>query len=381
MKAINPNDLFKLDKDSISFITLKDGNMIMIDESAPEKFISNNPNKITNSSQKNNSSQKLTVSKRLTFSYKGENIPNNLYNEKINSRYNDIYEQKILKNDFNLISKISKNTNFEFKPKIPNKNKINDINTFQLNENYNINNNINPKTNVNVNTSKNTLINLDENNNNNMTEEEKIDLRIRRKSRNYLERLNLAFGEKNKQLINAVISLKIPSDINRQFNATQKEFNSMVAQLKSKRSKYRTEENQKSIYRKNYELYKDDNNKILSNLKFSKLKHYEEAAADDIENEQLLHKKELLGKNKFKNYNLNNNNFNDTISLLNLKGINKSIIFGTNDSFRSSNSLYGNKTGFSNDSRSLSSRFGGNNIGYSSTLICPSNIFKIKTKE
>ena len=140
MKAINPNDLFKLDKDSISFITLKDGNMIMIDESAPEKFISNNPNKITNSSQKNNSSQKLTVSKRLTFSYKGENIPNNLYNEKINSRYNDIYEQKIIKNDFNLISKISKNTNFEFKPKIPNKNKINDINTFQLNENYNINN-------------------------------------------------------------------------------------------------------------------------------------------------------------------------------------------------------------------------------------------------
>ena len=107
----------------------------------------------------------------------------------------------------------------------------------------------------------------------------------------------------------------------------------------------------------------------------------EEAAADDIENEQLLHKKELLGKNKFKNYNLNNNNFNDTISLLNLKGMNKSIIFGINDSFRSSNSLYGNKTGFSNDSRSLSSRFGGNNIGYSSTLICPSNIFKIKTKE
>ena len=378
MKAINPNDLFKLDTDSISFITLKDGNMIMIDESAPEKFSSNNPNNIADYSQKNKSPQKLTFSKRLTFSYNGENIPNNLNNEKINSRYSDINTQKIIKNDFNLISKISKNTNFEFKPKILDRNKINDINNFKLNENYNINNDINPKTNLNVNTTKN---NLDENNNNNMTEEEKLDLRIRRKSRNYLERLNLAFGEKNKQLINAVISLKIPSDINRQFNATQKEFNSLVSQLKSKRSKYRTEENQKSIYKKYYELYKDDNNKILSNLKFSKLKHYEEAAADDIENEQLLHKKELLGKNKFKNYNLNNNNFNNTISLLNLKGMNKSIILGMNDSFRSSNSSYGNKTGFSNDSRSLSSRYGGNSIGYSSTLICPSNIFKIKTKE
>ena len=392
MEAINPNDISKLDADTISFITLKDGNVIMIDESAPEKFISNNPNKITNSSQKNNSSQKLTVSKRLTFSYEGKNIPN-INNERINSRYHDINEEKIIKNDFNLISTIDKNTNFELKSNNNNNNfnlqilqKNENDNIYYNNNNDNNNININPKLNLN----KNSLKELNEKNKKNMTEEEQIDERIRRKSRNYLERLNLAFGEKNKQFINAVISLKIPSDINRQLNATQKEFDSMVTQLKAKRSKYKPEKSEKSIYQRYYELYKDNTNKELSNINYNKLKHYEEAAADDIENEELLSKREILGKNKFKNNSLiYNNNYNNLHGCLNLKGFNKTMFLGINDSNlnnnnnRSSlNSFYGNKTRSSiNENKSiLSSRLGGHSIGYSSTLVCPSNIFKTKVE-
>ena len=61
-----------------------------------------------------------------------------------------------------------------------------------------------------------------------ITEEENLDMRIKRKSRNYLERLNSIFSEKNKPLVNAVISLKIPSDVNRQQSETEKEFDMMV---------------------------------------------------------------------------------------------------------------------------------------------------------
>ena len=78
-------------------------------------------------------------------------------------------------------------------------------------------------------------------------------MRIKRKSRNYLERLNSIFSEKNKPLVNAVISLKIPSDVNREQSQTEKEFDMMVAQLKQKRSKYRTNLNDHCIYQKYFE--------------------------------------------------------------------------------------------------------------------------------
>ena len=382
MEAINPNDISKLDADTISYITLKNGNMIMIDESAPEKFESNNQNKNINSIQKNKKPKKLTVSKRLTYSYEGENIPNNLINEKNNYRYNDINQEKIIKNDFNLVSKIDKNTFFVLKSNNSNNKYNSNINNIPdlIKKEDNNNNNISKK-----------LKELNDENKANMTEEEKIDQRIRRKSRNYLERLNMAFGDNNNQLINAVISLKIFPDTNRKLNATQKEFNSLVSQLKAKRSKYRQEKKEKSIYHKYYEFYKDNTNKELSNINFNKLKHYEEAAADDIEKDELLSKNELLGTNKFKNNSLNyNNNYNTLYGCLNLKGINKNTLLEMNESYfnssninRSSiNSFYGNKTRSSiNENKSLlSSRLGGNSIGYSSTLVCPSNIFKTKVE-
>ena len=37
MKAIHPNDIITMDLNSISYLTLKNGDMILIDESVPEK--------------------------------------------------------------------------------------------------------------------------------------------------------------------------------------------------------------------------------------------------------------------------------------------------------------------------------------------------------
>ena len=37
METINPKNLIDIDPSSVSFITLKDGNIIMLDESAPVK--------------------------------------------------------------------------------------------------------------------------------------------------------------------------------------------------------------------------------------------------------------------------------------------------------------------------------------------------------
>ena len=72
MEAINPNDIAKLEKDEISFITFKNGNMIMVDESAPEKYqskeIKNNDKNIRiNNKDKDKNFQKLSISKKIIF--------------------------------------------------------------------------------------------------------------------------------------------------------------------------------------------------------------------------------------------------------------------------------------------------------------------------
>ena len=120
-----------------------------------------------------------------------------------------------------------------------------------------------------------------------MTEEEKLDNRIKRKSRNYLERLSLLFNERNKPLVNAVISLKIPSDVDKQVSATEKEFDMMVAQLKQKRSKYNINRPGNSIYQRytinaklNFNYYSVNNCKEGNNNK-TENKEYE---IDDYKN-------------------------------------------------------------------------------------------------
>ena len=402
MESINPSDIANLDFDSISFITLKTGDMIMIDNSVPKKIqldkkIKNNKN-IT---QKDTIKQKLSISKQNNFSYKGKITFN-----KFSSKYNNINNNQILlKNNFNLISKISKNISFCYKAKyskmflndiqnlnikeVPKKNSFLQYNhnnndnkeNFINNQNLNIINN-NIKSNINENplnkekVKENTQnLTLKRNNLNTkteeITEEENLDMRIKRKSRNYLERLNSIFSEKNKPLVNAVISLKIPSDVNREQSQTEKEFDMMVAQLKQKRSKYRINLNDHCIYKKYYELYKE-NNKEYKYFNLNRIKYYQEYENYNKENERM--------NTNENNNKIDNNIVNNTFyGSFNNKGINKSLIGlnDTNANNKTSMSIYGEKIKTTRENKLFNSRI--KEIGCNSTLICPTNNFKDKS--
>ena len=378
MEAINPNDIAKLEKDEISFITFKNGNMIMVDESAPEKYqskeIKNNDKNIRiNNKDKDKNFQKLSISKKIIFNFEGKESNLNLENKNIYQRSNDINSQKMQKNDFNLISYISKIVDFSYKGN-PNKNIINNIPILKFNDN--IKDNMNNDQNKLDNLSSSNLSNCINTKNEEITEEEKIDMRIKRKSRNYLEQINSLIEEKNKQRANAVISLKIPADISREFTSTQQKFNSMLTLFKQKKSKYSSNNNDKSIYQKYYESYKnkDKNIKLLKQMHLNRIKYYEEAEnenKDNYENKNDVLDKNKFNKNIFDNFNNNNTFFGEANSKENndtLSTINKFTI----------NSLNGKMTRASSEKRLINYKLGGSNIGYSSTLICPINIFKSK---
>ena len=404
METINPKDVGKLDFDSISFITLKNGDMIMIDGSAPEKYKSEAPKYDNYSIKSKNNIQNLEVMKQLSFTYKGKNKYNNTI-DKINNKI-------ILKNDFNSISYPSKAMNLSFKGISNNKFALNNFQNLPIKQNIkknslfeisNINNNINlnnkrlsynPEINPNINTLKkateNSNNNSSETNSNNppsstrnnninnlniqtreMTEEEKLDQRIKRKSRNYLERLSLIFNEKNKPLVNAVISLKIPSDVNRQISETEKEFDMMVTQLKQKRSKYNFSRTGNNLYNKYYELYKD-NNKEVKYLNLNRIKYYQEAENDNKENEPQMNNNETLNNNQ--------RMVDNTFNINNTIYVNNKTNFGigltdTNLNNKVMNSFYGEKNRATRDNNNFSSRIRTNS---SSSLVCPSNIIKNK---
>ena len=182
---------------------------------------------------------------------------------------------------------------------------------------------------------------------------------------------------KNKPLVNAVISLKIPSDVNRQLSEEEIDFDKMVTQLKQKRSKYNMNRKGESIYQRYYELYKD-NNKEYKYFNLNRIKYYQESDTDNKENEQQMNTNENFGKNQL-NLNKLNNNFtiNNTFygSFIN-KGNNKSLIGLTdyNINNKTANSFFGDKMKTSRENK-LFSRI---KAGSSSSLVCPSNIFKGK---
>ena len=406
METINPKDVGKLDFDSISFITLKNGDMIMIDGSAPEKYKSEAQKYDNYSTKIKNNIQNLEVMKQLSFTYKGKNKYNNTI-DKINNKI-------ILKNDFNSISYPSKAMNLSFKGISNNKFALNNFQNLPMEQNIkknslfeisNINNNINLNNkrlsynNPEINPNINTLKKATENNNNNssetnsnnppsstrnnninnlniqtreMTEEEKLDQRIKRKSRNYLERLSLIFNEKNKPLVNAVISLKIPSDVNRQISETEKEFDMMVTQLKQKRSKYNFSRTGNNLYNKYYELYKD-NNKEVKYLNLNRIKYYQEAENDNKENEPQMNNNETLNNN---NQRMVDNTFNINNTIYTNNKTNFGIgLTDTNLNNKVMNSFYGEKNRATRDNNNFSSRI---RMNSSSSLVCPSNIIKNK---
>ena len=109
----------------------------------------------------------------------------------------------------------------------------------------------------------------------------------------------------------------------------------MLTLFKQKKSKYSSNNNEKSIYQKYYESYKnkDKNIKLLKQIHLNRIKYYEEAENENKDNYE--NKNDVLDKNKFnKNIfdNLNNNNTffgesnskenNDTLSTINKFTIN-----------------------------------------------------------
>ena len=421
METIHPNDIQELDADTFSFITLKNGNMIMIDDSVPQKFKTTKTKNDNNSQKIERIPQDLKISEQLTISFKGKTPLNNI---NFNDNYSKNNDNKILvKSDFNLISEITENSNFSYFGK-PTHKAINNIPMIEINKNENENHsdnnektdrsnitkslntfspilssNTNIKTNVNQNMLLNNKNNNEENENNtssnkmnskneeNKEDEEENDIhsRIRRKSRNYIEKIEKLVGDRNRHTVKAVISLNIPSDVTRERSSTQKQFDKLVAQFRAKQSKYKKDKND-IIYQKYYELYKDKDSKLYNGPNFNRIKYYHEAEAEDIENDILFNTNEINSKNELNSNNnlMTNNTYNNTFSGGFNNNMNKSFNYNIiNPSFdnnlnKTMNSFYGVKTRTASENKNLNNKLVGSSIGYSSTLVYPSNRFMRK---
>ena len=418
METIHPNDIQELDADTFSFITLKNGNMIMIDDSVPQKA-KTIKSKNDNDSQKiERIPQDLKVSDQLTISFRGKEPENNI---NFNDNYNQNNDNKIIvKSDFNLLSKITENVNFSFFGN-PIHKPINNIPMISINKNENENHSDNNEktdrsnitkslntfspilssnTNIKANENQNILLNNknkndeDENNTssnriNSKNEENKegenendVGSRIRRKSRNYIEKIEKLVGDRNRHTVKAVISLNIPSDVTRERSSTQKQFDKLVAQFRQKQSKYRKDKND-LIYQKYYELYKDKDSKLYNGPNINRIKYYHEAEAEDIENDILFSSNEINSKNELNSNNnlMVNNTYNNTFCGGFNNNINKSFNYNIiNPSFdynlnKTMNSFNGAKTRISSENKILNNKLVGSSIGYSSALVYPSNRF------
>ena len=308
MESINPNDIMTLDLNSISYLTLKNGDMVLLDDTIPQKTNGNTKNNKESNLNENELKSshkeiKLEISSPLKISFEGKKDTN---------KY---------KSDFKLCSKIIKNVNFNFIGTKKN------LNNFSNNEKENINSlNINNKENKNnFKKEKNFLKNkdIDNNKNNNKNNEssdsmrpslkeseikpitnnkninehdvdfskiEKLDFNQsnlntnlsiplmnftnnldnnqgnRRKSR--ASRIfGVSGGKKNNRIsVNAVCSLNIKAEEKYKINLIS-QFNDIVDKLNAERDKkpiYNIIEDSKDRNVKYYEFYK---NKFPSNVK------------------------------------------------------------------------------------------------------------------
>ena len=92
MESINPKDFSEIDISTIEYLTLKNGNMILLDETAPE--MKNKANKNKNDFQKFNNFNILTISEPIAISFASLLNKHSLIN---NIKHNNNYS--IFKND------------------------------------------------------------------------------------------------------------------------------------------------------------------------------------------------------------------------------------------------------------------------------------------
>ena len=223
METINPKNFIDIDPTSVSFITLKDGNMIMLDDSTPvkpskEKKIQSSLEEI-NTLQKIKPQQILAVSFPTNFSYKG-NTKKNIILE-ITKNINFSYNKTVYKHKEKNMP--SPNSSIDFKSSMLQSKK--DMTNLNINNSTNINKNIFSEDNVNIRmtdtlVSKQTTINVN-NENENIMPSNNLSMYNDNKSRIKLEKKSdeniQAFTFKNEQ--------KKLLDINNEINLDLKEEN------------------------------------------------------------------------------------------------------------------------------------------------------------
>ena len=223
METINPKNFIDIDPTSVSFITLKDGNMIMLDDSTPvkpskEKKIQSSLEEI-NILQKIKPQQILAVSFPTNFSYKG-NVKKNIILE-ITKNINFSYNKTVYKHKEKNMP--SPNSSIDFKSSMLQSKK--DMTNLNINNSTNINKNIFSEDNVNIRmtdtlVSKQTTINVN-NENENIMPSNNLSMYNDNKSRIKLEKKSdeniQAFTFKNEQ--------KKLLDINNEINLDLKEEN------------------------------------------------------------------------------------------------------------------------------------------------------------
>ena len=223
METINPKNFIDIDPTSVSFITLKDGNMIMLDDSTPvkpskEKKIQSSLEEI-NTLQKIKPQQILAVSFPTNFSYKG-NTKKNIILE-ITKNIDFSYNKTVYKHKEKNMP--SPNSSIDFKSSMLQSKK--DMTNLNINNSTNINKNIFSEDNVNIRMtdtliSKQTTINVN-NENENIMPSNNLSMYNDNKSRIKLEKKSdenmQAFTFKNEQ--------KKLLDINNEINLDLKEEN------------------------------------------------------------------------------------------------------------------------------------------------------------
>ena len=272
METINPKNFIDIDPTSVSFITLKDGNMIMLDDSTPvkpskEKKIQSSLEEI-NTLQKIKPQQILAVSFPTNFSYKG-NTKKNIILE-ITKNINFSYNKTVYKHKEKNMP--SPNSSIDFKSSMLQSKK--DMTNLNINNSTNINKNIFSEDNVNIRmtdtlVSKQTTINVN-NENENIMPSNNLSMYNDNKSRIKLEKKSdeniQAFTFKNEQKKLLDINNEINLDLKEENNDDNTNNNNNIELIEEKEKENKMQN--KSIEEKidTFKKIVFNNNKIPSSL-------------------------------------------------------------------------------------------------------------------
>jgi len=295
MESIHPNDIITMDLNSISYLTLKNGNMVLIDDSVPEKGnkekmkLSKSSGSNKNESKKIQKNIKLEIVSPSSLYFKGIKIYNSHNNENDRRKHDYKIFNKIIKNENFLIKSmkanffnnnnnilekekeniptnninnhfnVDKTSKFSYqnenkmdsysRSQIPKENEIPHVN-FKFNNNnennilseYNqnkLNPNINTNLSIPITNSYNNNINNDNNNNDNQFNLNSNNSNFNQESKRRNKSKIFGFFGKDKKVrisINAVCSLNIKAEDKYKINLIN-QFNNLVDRLNEEREK------------------------------------------------------------------------------------------------------------------------------------------------